>query len=556
MVELYAIALALECVLSSYFVDLFTDSQTVLDVSGVVKLLGIAEMVGATVSPSIAIMKKIANNSGSGESFRLVLSRKKRKGDALKEDNSETGDITESDSINMKKECLVKETSFDYGEGNVLANDKVVGKMSQVKYALVKKLFSRINGFGEVSTFSKFAGIIRVTFISEFSLAQATKKAKVVNAVVVKKIPVGTLAKAVCTALFEFGIIKSIKIQLMKLWQKAVVEFDQPDQANLVAVRWSILIGKNVVHVTKSDLDKKIWNIRDYHRILLYILPMGTNAHNIWDFIGSVSGKTCVINCHLVTYAWARCAVVCFKSAKFLNGIMDSTLVLRNVNLYWSHMGFFKCTKYGKIGHMSLGCSVGGDLSSKKSSHRILSDIDKSRLVTIYIKHLVFVACFVVFGEVSWTKIANRSSFFFLPVHNDLVNFGSSSEMKPTLLVTEDIEKKFAVLESGFVSLTEQINELAKKLDLLMLAVFQLSPGCQLPVTLLSQIQVGNIVMGKSLGGTTSSETAANLDFSASLKMKRLENMLKGLFASVLSLTARFDDSILAGGAFLKLFFQ
>ncbi|KAG9290921.1 hypothetical protein G9A89_011071 [Geosiphon pyriformis] len=60
------------------------------------------------------------------------------------------------------------------------------------------------------------------------------------------------------------------------------------------------------------------------------------------------------------------------------------------------------------------------------------------------------------------------------------------------------------------------------------------------------QDQVGNIVMRKGLDETTSSKTAANLDSSASSEVKRLKNILKGLSASVLSLTVRFDGLILA----------
>ncbi|KAG9304918.1 hypothetical protein G9A89_010780 [Geosiphon pyriformis] len=76
-------------------------------------------------------------------------------------------------------------------------------------------------------------------------LAQTMEKTRVANilvntnlkksmvhlnqAVVVKKIPVRTLAEAVYTVLSKFKIIKLIKIQLVGLWQKTVVEFEQVD---------------------------------------------------------------------------------------------------------------------------------------------------------------------------------------------------------------------------------------------------------------------------------------------------------------------------------------
>ncbi|KAG9293687.1 hypothetical protein G9A89_019024 [Geosiphon pyriformis] len=54
--------------------------------------------------------------------------------------------------------------------------DKVVGKSSQKKCTVVRKLFSRINGFGEVSTSLKFSRIIQATFTSELDLIKATEK--------------------------------------------------------------------------------------------------------------------------------------------------------------------------------------------------------------------------------------------------------------------------------------------------------------------------------------------------------------------------------------------
>ncbi|KAG9293694.1 hypothetical protein G9A89_019031 [Geosiphon pyriformis] len=509
--------------------------------------------IKTTVGCSIAVMKKTAKVSGSSDGFRSVFPRKKRRSGVLEDSfggkensrlwGSKTDNTIESDSIDMKEECLVEETSFDYDEsiktkkalGKPLSKinfslnnnkndvfldtslelslssknliitpvcksfalniglDKMVGKSFQEKLQVIRNLFSKINGFGGTSTSSKFAEIIRASFTSESSLKQASKKAMnakiLVNTnlkkssecsdqtVVVKKILVGTSAKTVCAALFEFGVIKLIKMQLVRLWQKAVVKFSKIEQADLVAACWSILIGKDAMRVARADKDKELMN-----------------AHNIWDFIGSVNRKTYVINCHLVMYAQSRCAVVCFKLTEFLDAVMDTTLVLRGMNLHWSHLGFSKYAKYKKIGHTSLGCSMDENLLSGRSFYRALLDIDKSKLATIYAKHSALVAHFVAFGGVSWAKIADRFLFLSLFVHNDLVNFGFSSEIKPTLPVIIDIEKRFAVLESSLTSLTGQINELAERLNLL--------------------VQVNNVVMEESLGETTGSETAVNLDSS------------------------------------------
>ncbi|KAG9297048.1 hypothetical protein G9A89_000427, partial [Geosiphon pyriformis] len=395
---------------------------------------------------------------------KSAKSRKKRRGGVLKDNivlsnhswSSKTSDTTESDSIDIKEECLVEKISFDHGDGgafirkdseqtskssrihikralgkplgkinflddnidNILLDkpvvfppplknlvnvsvrksfildinlDNIVEKSAEEKFVVVRKLFLKINGFRRASTLSKFAEIIRVMFTSELSLVQASKKAKeakiLVNsnlkksfrhldwAVVLKKIPIGTSTEAVHAALSGFGVMVSIKMQLVSLWQKAIVEFSKSEQTDLVTACWSILIGKDAVHA------------------LLYTLPIGITA---------------------------RYAVVCFESADSLNAVMEITSVLRNVNMCWFSLGFSKCAECGRL------------------------NINKSRLATIYAKCLALIAHPVAFGGVFWAKI-----------------------IKPTFPDISNVEKRFAVLESSLASLASlagQISELAKNL--------------------------------------------------------------------------------------------
>ncbi|KAG9286980.1 hypothetical protein G9A89_001218 [Geosiphon pyriformis] len=579
----------------------------------------------ATVGSVIAVIKKTAKVSGSESGFKAVTSRKKRKEGVLTEgvDNgrvaaevsgiclwsSETGDTTESESIDMEEECLVEETSFDYSEGGALAGrdydqmptslkiktkkaldkplekidfskngsddgvlsdaplelppsvrnlvnvlvkksfaldiglDKVAGKSSQEKLVVMRKLFSGINGFGGASTPSKFSGIIRTTFTSESSLMKATDKAAnakiLVNAnlkkasgqldraVVVKEIPVGTSAEAVHAALSEFGVIRTIKMQLIGLWQKAV---------------WSILIRKNAVRMARADSDKEAWDVRDQHRALLYTLPMRTNAHDIWDFVRSVSEKMCVIDRHSVTYARAKCAVVCFNFAESLDAAVGTTPVLRNTNLRWSYLISARCAKCEKLGHTSLGCAVGGKLSSSSSLYRVFSDTDKSRLATIYAKRSTLVACPVSFGGLSWAKVARGS--FSLPLSGQkvVVTNGSSSEMKPSQPVTMEVNDRFAALERSLASLAEQVGKLAKRLDALGPMVSQPSPGCQPLVTSLSQDQGADVVMSEGSSVFTSGGNVAGVVSFDMSSVSKLEDSMKCLMETVLGLLAKMDS--------------
>ncbi|KAG9294981.1 hypothetical protein G9A89_017775 [Geosiphon pyriformis] len=260
--------------------------------------------------------------SGSNTSAKTVESRKKKRGGALEDSIGNRKIVAKSNNVDMEKKFLVKKTSFNYGESEALAKKnseqmpkdlkiltkralgKPLGKInflddngdnilldtslmlsSLLKILVnvsVRKLFALDIGLNKVSgkssqkKLSVVKKLFSVIFTFKLDLMKATKKTTSVKilvntnfkkftgcsdqTVVLKKIPVGTSAEAVHAALSKFGSIKLIKMQLVKLWQKVVVEFDQ---------------------IAKSDVDKELWNTRDVHKALLYILPMETNAHNI-----------------------------------------------------------------------------------------------------------------------------------------------------------------------------------------------------------------------------------------------------------------------------------
>ncbi|KAG9291677.1 hypothetical protein G9A89_022096 [Geosiphon pyriformis] len=447
----------------------------------------------------------------SNSGFKMVASRKKRKGGVLIEGinnrevaakapgacswSSETDDTTESESIDMEEKCLVEKTSVDYSESSAFAegdpnqmpkslyslsvndygtvntnNDvlddsflllpllsiklfvqvpvcksfaldinlvAIAGKFSQEKLSFIRKIFLSVNGFGGASIPSKFGGVIRAIFTSEKAMMAAGKLANdhgvVVNTdfkclvnnctnrdIVIKEIPVGTLIEVVHAAVSKFGVVVSIKMQL----------------ADLLASKWFILIAKDVVQVARADVDKQTWDSRDEFKTLFYTFPVGTNAHDLWDFIGSVGEKTCVIEHNLVNYTRAHCATL-----------------------------------------------------------------------------------------------------------------GSIRNGKPFSPVVNNLEKHLVSIESSLVSLVRQIGKLAKRLELFMLAVSQPSPGCQLPVTSPSQNQGENIVMKVGSGDATSDKTAAISGSTILPEVVKLENMLEGLSASVMSLSTHLDGLALAGGA-------
>ncbi|KAG9298084.1 hypothetical protein G9A89_018167 [Geosiphon pyriformis] len=497
---------------------------------------------------------------------------------------SKTGNTTESESIDMEEKCLVKETSVDYDDngtftgGNsdqtpkglrvktkkvlrkpldvidydtVNAEDDVLddflllpppfpvkpsvqvpvckffaldidlvavaGKSSQEKVNFVRKIFSSVNGFGGASILSKFGGIIWASFTSKKAMMAVAQLANdhsvIVNtdlkhsinnrtnrAIVLKKIPVGIFIEAVHAAISDFGVIKLIKMQLVGLWQKV---------ADFLAAEWSILIGKDVVRVAQANF-----------RALLYILPIGTNAHDLWDFIGSVGGKTCVIECSSVSYVWACCITT-----------MANTPVIKDVSLRWSYLTTALCSICKTFSHTSLVCHTTGVSSSPRSKRAPLSAQDQFRLAKIYEKKSAPVSCPLAFGGKTWASVVGR--LLLIVFFGGSAQSGSISYGKPFLPVNSELENHLKNIESSLVSLVGQIGKLAKRLDSFVLAN-----------------QEEDIVMGVGLGDATSDKTAAVLGSTASPEVVKLENMLESLSALVMSLSVHLNGLALAGGAF------
>ncbi|KAG9307391.1 hypothetical protein G9A89_017220 [Geosiphon pyriformis] len=296
------------------------------------------------------------------------------------------------------------------------------------------------------------------------------------------------------------------------------------NQADLLASKWSILIGKNAVHMARAN---------------------GAALHSSY-FIGSVGGKTCVIDHNPVSYACVCCTTICFGSESDLVSVMAATPVIKRIGFCWSCLSLVLCSVYKILGHTSLNCvlvKVGSTLRDRKAP---LSAQNQVRLVIIYARKFMPISHPLAFSGKTWTSVVGVS-----PVHNSHgagLLLGSNKVGKPFPFVAKNLNMHLINIKNSLISLAGQINELAKKLDSFVLAVSQPSLGCQLPVTLSLQNQGEHIVMGVGSSETISNgtATASVKNSSTSSHVAKLENMLEGLAALVLSLSACFDGLVLA----------
>ncbi|KAG9300265.1 hypothetical protein G9A89_011338 [Geosiphon pyriformis] len=355
----------------------------------------------------------------------------------------------------MEEKCLVEETSVDYGESSAFMKGDP-NQMLKNLHVKTKKMLGKPLG---VIDYGNDCGVVVNTDLKHLVNNHTNQN------IVIKEIPVDTSIETVCAVVSEFGVVVLIKIQSVRLWQKAIITLGDFDQADLLASK-------------------------DEFKALFYTFLVGTNAHDLWDFIGLVSEKTCVIKCNSVNYTQTHCTTVCFEFESNLNQALANTPV---------------------------------------------------------IKGSAPVSCPLAFGEKTWAlvvgSILSGTSFGYNS------QLGSIENSKPFFPVVNDLEKHLVSIESSLVSLVEQIGKLAKRLKSFMLTVSQLSPGCQLPVTLPLQNQGEDIVMGMGLSDATSDKTAAISGSTALPEVVKLENMLEGLSALVMSLSAHLDGLALAGGA-------
>ncbi|KAG9291852.1 hypothetical protein G9A89_012137 [Geosiphon pyriformis] len=257
-------------------------------------------------------------------------------------------------------------------------------EISYAKNSVHQKNFSKINGFGGATTPSKFEGIIRSTFTSEESMKKAIllagKNVISVNnnlrkqefhsnqAIVIKKILMDMPRDMIVTTVSEFGQIKSIKIQLIRMWQKTMMEFAKLNQTNLLASKWLFLIGKNSVYVAKAAEDHDIWALRDQFRALLFTLPVRITAHNLGTLLEKTGKKTCIINYLLETGNRFCCAVINFESDEELESVFFTEPIFGEVHFLWARLNLVQCGKLVSLVFFSGGSPSGSGLLSGSMS--------------------------------------------------------------------------------------------------------------------------------------------------------------------------------------------
>ncbi|KAG9297350.1 hypothetical protein G9A89_005634 [Geosiphon pyriformis] len=378
-----------------------------------------------------------------------------------------------SNRLPLIRSCAPEKRNFNSSKSFALDIElsAIPGKTNNDKMISLKKNFYRVDGFGGASTPSKFLGIIKSLFTSEISLNKTRelaisekilvnndlRKSSVCSdrEVIVKEILVDLPKSAIETVFSKFGKIISIKVQLIGLWQKALVEYKSFEMADLVAARWSVLMGKNSVHVAKANIDKQTWVSRDQHWTLLYTLPVGTNAHDLSSLLESYGVKICYIGRNSSSYVRDRCAVICFGDKASKLAAIGTVPVFKNVSLHWAGLSLASCTRCKQFGHVTVNCSLG---------KRVISEQDQIHLAGIYKKKSAPVTYPVSFGGKTWAQVAG--GFPSHMISSGLVSTELCSGLVPSLMATvsptvSHLNDQLAILEHSLELLTDPTSSLS-----------------------------------------------------------------------------------------------
>ncbi|KAG9301075.1 hypothetical protein G9A89_015811, partial [Geosiphon pyriformis] len=266
------------------------------------------------------------------------------------------------------------------------------------------------------------------------------------RAIVIKKIPMDIPKEMIVTAVSEFGEIKSIKIQLIEMWQKAAVK------------------------------DRETWAFRDQFRVLLFTLLMGMTAHDLGTLLEGAGKKTCVINHSLETGNRTRCAMICFESDKAMESAFRMEPIFGSVKLLWARLDLIRCNWCGKFGYSVLECNakVVSASQSPKSFKKPANLDTHLQLAKLYAKKKILISCPVAFGGKSWAQVVSVASVSHGSCDGSgsgSLPFGvsSSSGTPPLSMVNSPLGTCLARLECSVELLSDRILNILHHLDNLSL---------------------------------------------------------------------------------------
>ncbi|KAG9304593.1 hypothetical protein G9A89_020157 [Geosiphon pyriformis] len=390
---------------------------------------------------------------------------------------NEESSISKVLNIENLKNIVAEEMSyvnFNASETDNMVNNTTPKKMQTRSYILgqppkMSSLYSLSDNNTELvlpvpkSSFTSEKSLIKAKEMAVSEKILVNNNVKKANShsdweVIIKEISVDLPRSAVESVFSKFGKIVSIKMQLIGLWQKALVEFKSSEVASLVASKWSVLMKKNLVCVALAIGNKQTWVSRDQHQTLLYTLPVGTTAYDLSGLLDSYGGKTCL-------------------------AAISSVPIFKGVSLYWAGLSLICCATCKHFSHVSDMCSADGN--SRRHDRHVVTLQDQAHLADIYKKRWAPIACPVSFGGKTWAQVAGRSFSHVVPLVVSGVKSSPNVKilsMNSNFFVVAGLNDHLAFLECSLELLADQVSGILKRLGFVELVSLPFASLASSPV--------------------------------------------------------------------------
>ncbi|KAG9294962.1 hypothetical protein G9A89_017756 [Geosiphon pyriformis] len=366
----------------------------------------------------------------------------------------------------------------------------------------------------------------------------------------------------IVTTISEFGEIKSIKIQLIGIWQKTVVKFAELDQADLLASKWSFLIGKDSVCIAKAVEDCETWASKNQFRAFLFTLLVKTTAHNLDNLLKRAGRKTCIINKSIETGNRIHCAVVGFAFNDDLESAFHTEPIFNEIKLSWTRIDLVYYKKCGYFGHLALECDTPDAimlLLSKKSYKKDASEEFHFQLAKLYEKKCVPISHSAAFGGKSWAQVvflfnSSGSAHFGSGLSLSLCGLLSLNGILPSAFtVFSGLSDYLVILERFLELLADQMAVIMKKLSFVELMPLAFKSSALLLIVSVpldsvvnSNMALNNTLISSILPFLVVVDTVANLSSNSSkvliIKVGGLESKLVALEVSIESVLEKLDQ--------------
>ncbi|KAG9303755.1 hypothetical protein G9A89_018652 [Geosiphon pyriformis] len=229
-----------------------------------------------------------------------------------------------------------------------VASNLVLGATFKIKMALlvlrdVVKLFCMEFASQECLNGVTKVAIRNEVFLTTLKITWSSGVASVFFpslSVALHDVPLGTSSDDIKTAFGIFGVITSVKLKPVGLWQYAVVNFKDIFSAAAALSNWSVLVRKDSARIFPIANQKEIISSRDTFKAKLVNLLFGCTAFEINDLVSQVGGCMCFIPRFPESYQCQCFAVVTFDSLEILN----------------ETPGCCRCYRCQDLGHLAMNC--------------------------------------------------------------------------------------------------------------------------------------------------------------------------------------------------------